>query len=231
MGEEEVTPAESRRPRRTSSRLQSLRDSEGYHRFLDKALWPLLTTLGMLAIARIQHGVTTSAVDEKTDKVKTEVKAEVKAEAKATAKTEAKTETASVVGGVWSGLADPLNKLQTRVEACEARLIAVEKTQKAQSAIEVALAHDFVVEGHPAALRRIDAGLVKDVKANAAKNSKELEARRKKPVPALKPLPLLLPVAPASIRLTPAPDKNDHPTVAPVVPTAPQNLDAGLGKG
>jgi hypothetical protein len=99
----------------------------------------------------------------------------------------------------YKGLAKPANKAIDELAALSARVASVEATNKAQSALIVELEKDFVVTGKPAAVRaahRIDAGLVKAVKENAAKDSKELAARTKKPVPIIAPIPLELPAAP-----------------------------------
>jgi hypothetical protein len=118
----------------------------------------------------------------------------------------------------YKGLAVPASQLQMLAESCEKRLTAVEATQKAQSAVIVARERDFVVEGRPATARarRVDKVLVDAVKANAAKNGRELEARKAKPLPVLKPIPLELPAAGAG-----------GASPQPVLVPPPQPKDAG----
>lgn len=94
-------------------------------------------------------------------------------------------------------LAKPTVEMSAELPAVVKRLEAIEKTQRAQSAV-IAAEHDFVIEGHPATKaqrKRVDAGLVKVVKDNAAKDAKELAARKAKPAPAITPIPLELPPA------------------------------------
>jgi hypothetical protein len=109
-------------------------------------------------------------------------------------------------------LAKPTVEISAELPAVVKRLEAIEKTQRAQSAV-IAAEHDFVIEGRPATKaqrRRVDAGLVKVVKDNAARDAKELAVRKTKPAPAITPIPLELP---------------PMPTTAP--PPLPQVRDAG----
>ncbi len=119
----------------------------------------------------------------------------------------------------YKGLAKPTRDLAAEVAALEARLTAAEATNKAQSALIVAREKDIVIEGRPvrAPRRRVDPGLVKAVQANAAKDSKELAARKAKPAPVITPIPLELPPAPPVAEVP----KPATPT-APSAPTVPE---------
>lgn len=189
--------------------LVQLRDNKAFHLFLERGLWPLLTLLAGGAYAHLRHHETAKKVDD--------VEAEVSKE-----KRDAKEAGASS----WKKLAEQANQLAAVIKAQDARLAAIETTQKAQSAVIVAREKDFVVEGRPA--RKIDPGLVKAVRENAVKNASELAARVKKPALAIKPLPLEPPApppkAPAAPQ-TPAPD-----AAAPIPPALPQNPGGASGK-
>ena len=183
--------------------LAQLRDSKGFHLFLERGLWPLLTLLAGGAYSHLKHHETAKKVDH--------VEAEVSQE-------KTKTEAADV--RTWQDLAAQANKLGAAIEAMDARLAAIEKTQKAQSAVIVAREKDFVVEGRPA--RRIDPGLVKAVRENAVKNASELAARVKRPAAVIKPLPLV-PPAPAPAKAIVVPQAPPPDAAVAAVPTpAPQ---------
>jgi hypothetical protein len=110
------------------------------------------------------------------------------------------------------------NEISDQLSKALARIEALEVTTKAQSALIVARERDFVVEGKPAPkrARRVDRGLVEAVRANAVKDSKELEARKAKPVPVLKPLsPIELLAPPGGAGGAPP------PTAPPVSATPP----------
>jgi hypothetical protein len=106
----------------------------------------------------------------------------------------------------YKGLAKPAREISGELAAALKRIDALEATQKAQSALIVARERDFVVEGRPAMKsqrRRVDAGLIKTVKENAAKDSKELAARKRRPAPAITPIPLELPPPPSTSKSAP----------------------------
>jgi len=184
--------------------LAQLRESKGFHLFLERGLWPLLTLLAGGAFAHLK---TTAKVDEKAAEVTKE--------------------TESAVRLRWMSLAEDVNKMGPVIKAMDDRLAAIEKTQKAQSAVIVA--QDFVVEGRPAR-RRIDPGLVKAVKENAAKNAAELAARVKRPAAIIKPIPLEPPPLPPKNQEAPPAPPPKPPEVVPVPPTpAPQQPQTNSG--
>ncbi len=131
----------------------------------------------------------------------------------------------------YTAATDPLRKLAARVETYEARLTAAEATNAAQGALLVAQERDFVIKGSPTKAirrRRVDPGLVKVVAANAAKDSKELAARKAKPAPkiALPPLQIPPPPPPKDAQPTPAPEVPKPVTPpAPSAPTVPEWFD------
>lgn len=93
--------------------------------------------------------------------------------------------------------------LAAALAALVKRMDAAEATQKAQGALILA---------RPApALRRIDRALLKAVKDNAAKDSRELAARKPKVAPAITPIPLTIP---------PPPPEKKPDVVTPVQPPA-----------
>lgn len=196
----------------TGGWLALLRQSKAFHLFLERGLWPLLTLLAGGAFAHLK---TTAKVDEKAAEVTQE--------------------TESAVRLRWKSLAEDVNKLGPVIKAMDDRLAAIEKTQKAQSAVIVA--QDFVVEGRPAPRRRIDPGLVRAVKENAAKNATELAARVRRPAPIIKPIPLEPPplppknqdAAPPPPVPTPKPPEV-VPVATPTVQPAPQNPGGASGK-
>jgi hypothetical protein len=112
----------------------------------------------------------------------------------------------------YKAVADPAKKNDDALAAALAALVkrmdATEATQKAQSALILAREGDIVIQGRPARkLRRVDRALVKAVKDNAAKDSKELETRKPKVAPAIVQIPADIP--------PPPPEKKDSPP-APV---------------
>lgn len=78
--------------------------------------------------------------------------------------------------------------LAAALAALVKRMDAAEATQKAQGAL--------ILARPTPALRRIDRALLKAVKDNAAKDSRELAARKPKVAPAITPIPLTIPPAP-----------------------------------
>jgi hypothetical protein len=152
---------------------------------------PVLLTnaklIGGLAALALMSTLQHCAGKADTDKKVEEKAAEVSKEATETTKR------------AYRDLAKPTNATSAELTAALARITALEVATKAQSAVIAARERDFVVEGRPATARakRVDKGLVDAVRANAAKNSKELAARAAKPLPVLKPIPLELPPAPS----------------------------------
>ena len=140
---------------------------------------------------------------------------------------EARVEAKETTKRAYRGLAKPTRDLAAELAALDARVTATEATQKAQSALLVARERDFVIEGRPALAqrRRVDAGLVQAVKANAAKDSKELASRKSKPAPAVAPPPLELPPAPPKAATAPA-AVSAAPGVQPILTPVPNPTDA-----
>lgn len=99
----------------------------------------------------------------------------------------------------YEKLAKPTNQQIDAFAAIEARLARLEHTVPAQGAL--LLANDFTVTGLPVRKKhrkKVDPVLIKTVKDNAAKDSKELDARVKNETPVVKPVPATLPAAPAT---------------------------------
>jgi hypothetical protein len=142
------------------------------------AAGPALAAL-VLAVLHSQSGK--ADTDKKVDQVEVEAEATTKR--------------------AYKKLATPTRDLVKELAALEARVTAAEATSKAQSAVIESMGRDFVVEGQPAAARRkrVDAGLVKAVRENAARDSKELALRKAKPAPVIAAPPPELPPAPAKL--------------------------------
>ena len=161
------------------------RDDEGFRRFLERGLWPLMTLLAGGLYTSIQHG----RVEDKVSKVSEE--------------------STEVTKAAYQGLANPAKDMRAALKAALARIDSLEKTQAAQSALIIANNKDFVIEGRPAApakRRRVDAALVQAVRENAVKDAKELAARAKHPAPVIAPIPLEPPAPqPATAPKPPAP--------------------------
>ncbi len=125
----------------------------------------------------------------------------------------------------FTAVVDPANKITDALNDALQRIKALETTAAAQSAV----IDGFTVVGHPARVRRrVDPGLVKVVRDNAARNLKELAARDAKPVPVLKKIDPEIPPAPpengqevqkAPTPATPPAQKAEPPPTAPVKPT------------
>lgn len=130
----------------------------------------------------------------------------------------------------FKGAIEPTNETRVALNQALERIAKLEATTAAQSALLVARDKEFTIEGRPGprTRRRVDAGLVKVVKDNAAKDSKDLAARTAKPAPKLEPVSLEIPPAPPEngqgvakppTPTTPPAQKAEPPPTAPVKPT------------
>jgi len=209
------------RAARSSGRFSTVRESEGFHKFMERGLWPLMGTLVALATTRLEA----CDAKEHVERVKAQTEGKV-VEAKA------KADTARVTD--YNDLARKWNVTAT---ALQAELADVRATQKAQSALLAARERDFVVEGRPAP-RRVDAGIVKIVRDNAAKSAADV-ARAKHAAPAIAPIPLKpppppppppAPAAPQAQAVTPAPTAPAPIVTPPIVIPAPAVRDASTKK-
>ncbi len=128
-----------------------------------------------------------------------------------------KVEAQATTDRAFKGVVKPANKITVALNQALERIAKLEATTAAQSALIDAREKEFTIEGRPARARkrRVDAELVKVVRDNAAKDSKDLAARQAHPGPLLKPIPLEIPPKPTETAAT-APA-----VVAPVAPAPP----------